>query len=101
MDGRVGVLHLAKTQYDALLAAKTDPSAVVMLGIVPQSPIEGQPLVPGCTYHYPFEMPGKLRDLINMFPFHAYGDTCAPSYAPFFEDAASLIGEACGSFVPQ
>lgn len=87
--------------YDAILAAKLDPSAVVMLGIVPQLLVEGRPKVPGCSYEYPFEMPGKLRDLIDMFPFHAYGDTCAPSYATFFENAASLISEACGSFVPQ
>lgn len=87
--------------YDAIITAKQDSSAVVMLGVVPQLLVEGRPKVPGCTYEYPFEMPGKLRDLIDMFPFHAYGDTCATSYAPFFEDAAGLIGEACGSFVPQ
>ena len=87
--------------YDAILAAKQDPNAVVMLGIVPQLLVEGRPKIPGCTYEYPFDMPGKLRDLIDMFPFHAYGDTCAPSYAPFFEDAAGMIGKACGSFVPQ
>ena len=35
-----------------------------------------------------------------MFPHYLEGDTCAPSYAPFFDVAADLIGEACGSFIP-
>jgi Zn-finger protein len=43
----------------------------------------------------------KLRDLITMFPFHVEGDTCAPSYAPYFTAAAELVGEACATFVPQ
>jgi hypothetical protein len=30
-----------------------------------------------------------------------FGDTCAPSYAPFFDKAADKISEACGSFIPQ
>jgi len=87
--------------YDTIIAAKKDPSAVVMLGVVPQPYVEGQPKIPFCTYDSDPEHGGKIRDLIDMFPFRAYGDTCASSYAPFFEDAASLIGEACGSFVPQ
>jgi hypothetical protein len=49
----------------------------------------------------PWDDDGKIRDLIDMFPYRAYGDTCAPSYAPFFDEAADKIGEACGSFIPQ
>ena len=85
--------------YDKILAAKKDPSAVVMLGVVPQPLGEGQEEKPGCTYD---ELgTDKIRDLIDMFPYRAYGDTCAPSYAPFFDEAAVMIGEACGSFIPQ
>ena len=85
--------------YDKIIAAKKDPSAVVMLGVVPQPHVDGEPYLPGCTYH---EGPnGKIRDLVDMFPYKAYGDTCAPSYAPFFDEAAGMIGEACGSFIPQ
>ena len=85
--------------YDKILAAKKDPSAVVMLGVVPQPLGEGQEEKPGCTYD---ELgTDKIRDLIDMFPYRAYGDTCAPSYAPFFDEAAGMIGEACGSFIPQ
>ena len=86
--------------YDKVLAAKKDPNAVVMLGVVPQPLEEGQEEKPGCAYH-DWGSNGKIRDLIDMFPYHAYGDTCAPSYAPFFDEAASMIGEACGSFIPQ
>ena len=85
--------------YDKILAAKKDPSAVVMLGVVPQPHVDGEPYVPGCTYDEPGT--DKIRDLIDMFPYKAYGDTCAPSYAPFFDEAAGMIGEACGSFIPQ
>jgi hypothetical protein len=87
--------------YDKIIAAKKDPSAVVMLGVVPQHPVEGEEEKPGCTYHALDEPNGKIRDLIDMFPYKAYGDTCAPSYAPFFDNAADMIGEACGSFIPQ
>jgi len=87
--------------YDKILAAKKDPSAVVMLGVVPQPLGEGEEEKPGCTYQSDPSKPGKIRDLIDMFSYHAYGDTCASSYAPFFDEAAGMIGEACGSFIPQ
>lgn len=87
--------------YDKILAAKKDPSAVVMLGIVPQPHVDGEPWLPDCTYVSPNDPNGKIRDLIDMFPYHHYGDTCAPSYAPFFDEAAGMIDEACGSFIPQ
>ncbi len=88
-------------QYNAILAAKKDPNAVVMLGIVPHALEEGAQELPGCAYDSHPVNKGKLRDLIDRFPNRAYGDTCAPSYAPFFDEAADLIGEACGKFVPQ
>jgi len=88
-------------QYNAILAAKKDPNAVVMLGIVPHALEEGAQELPGCAYDSHPVNKGKLRDLIDRFPNRAYGDTCAPSYAPFFDEAADLIGEACGQFVPQ
>jgi hypothetical protein len=87
--------------YDKIIAAKKDASAVVMLGVVPQPHVEGQPYIPGCIYHDLPNEKGKLRDLIDRFPYRAYGDTCAPSYAPFFADATNKIAEACGAFIPQ
>ena len=90
----------AKQQYEAILAAKGDPSAVVMLSVENHLLEEGEPYPPpGCAYNdsgsYIFD------DLFSRFPYHAFGDTCAPSYAPFFDAAVDKISEACGSFIPQ
>jgi len=87
----------AKTQYEAIIAAKGDPDAVVMLAVVPQPLGDAEP-VPGCTYDDP---PHSYADLFSRFDYTFVGDTCAPTYAPFFEQAADKIGEACGSFIPQ
>jgi hypothetical protein len=88
----------AKTQYEAIVAAKGDPSAVVMLAVVPQPYQEGDPMIPGCTYDEP---PLNFSELFSRFTYTVYGDTCAPSYAPFFDEAVGRIGEACASFIPQ
>jgi len=85
--------------YKAIVKAKHgDPGAVVTLLMFPPFMLDPPP---GCTYDdYP-NAKRKLRELINMFPYHLEGSTCAPSYAPYFADAAKLVGEACASFVPQ
>ncbi len=83
--------------YKAIVKAKHgDPGAVVTLLVTPQYAPEAKP---GCTSADDHK--NKLRDLITMLPYHVEGDTCAPSYAPFFTDAAKLVGEACAAFVPQ
>ena len=83
--------------YKAVVKAKHgDPGAIVALFVGAQVK-ENPP--PGCTTDG--DGKSKLRDLITMFPFHLEGDICAPSYAPYFADAAKLVGEACASFVPQ
>ncbi|MBA3948680.1 MAG: hypothetical protein H0X44_01890 [Acidobacteria bacterium] len=89
----------AKQQYEAIVAAKKDPSAVVLLAVVPQPHKEGEPEIPGCTYDW--EGLSLFHDLGSKFPYAVYGDTCAPSYASFFDAAADKISEACGSFIPQ
>jgi hypothetical protein len=83
--------------YEAVVTAKGDPSAVVMLAIQPQT-LAGEPK-PNCTYDGGWDL--RLRQLIRMFPFYAEGDTCAASYVPFFETAVGRVAEACSSFVPQ
>jgi hypothetical protein len=88
----------AKTQYEAIVAAKGDPNSVVMLAVTPQPYQEGDPMIPGCTYDVP---PLNFSELLSRFTYTVYGDTCAPSYAPFFEAAIDKIGEACESFIPQ
>jgi len=85
--------------YKAIVKAKHgDPGAVVTLLMFP--PVMLDP-PPGCTYDDFPNAKRKLRELINMFPYHLEGSTCAPNYAPYFADAAKLVGEACASFVPQ
>ena len=87
-------------QYNAVVDAKGgDPDAIVALGIIAQPLQEGEAEVPGCIYDSNVKDP--IRDLISRFPYHVEGDTCAPSYAPYFEQAAGMIGEACGKFIPQ
>ena len=82
--------------YEAVVKAKGDPGAVVMLAIQPQTLVGEQK--PGCTYNSDGTL--RLRDLIEMFPFHAEGDCCAESYVPFFEEAVGLVAQACASFIP-
>ena len=84
--------------YEAVVAAKGSADSVVMLMITSQMH-EGEP-PPGCVT---VDDDGKalLRDLINLFPYRFEGDTCAPTYVPFFEQAVGLVGEACDSFIPQ
>lgn len=86
-------------QYDAIIKAKKDPNAVVMLGVIGQVHKEGEPKIPGCTYDGTGKQ--KVRDLLNMFPNKIEGDTCAKDYAPYFAEATSRLAEACGSFIPQ
>jgi hypothetical protein len=61
---------------------------------------KGAPDLPACSYDILGDQ-YKMRQLLKKFPYHVEGDTCAPSYAPYFDQAADLIGEACGKFVPQ
>ena len=86
--------------YDKIIEAKKDPNAVVMLGIVPHPPSEGEPVFPGACEYVEIWM-DKLPDLVNRFPYHVFGDPCAPDYVPFFEAAADKVAEACGAYVPQ
>jgi hypothetical protein len=92
-------LSSAYTQYDKVIAAKKDPDAVVMLAITAFPLEEGEPEKPDCVED--LENAGNYLPLLEMFPYHLRGDACADSYVPFFDDAVSMIDEACGSFVPQ
>ena len=88
----------AKQQYEAIIAAKGDPNAVVMLAVVANAPGEFEP-AEYCDYWEPSS--GIFEDLLSRFPYKVFGDTCTPSFAPFFDQAADKISEACGSFIPQ
>ena len=77
-------------QYHAIIAAKGDPDAVVMLSVTPQPLGDNEP-VPGCTYN---DGPPAFSELFSRFSHTMYGDTCAPSYAPFFDAAIDKIAGA-------
>ena len=51
----------------------------------------------------PYKLLGlvRLREWQQLMPHSLAGSTCAPSYAPFFADAAKLIKTQCDAFVPQ
>ena len=89
----------AKQQYEAIIAAKGDPGAVVMLAVVPNAPGEFEP-AEDCDYEGG-DSYGIFEDLLSRFSYKVFGDTCTPSFAPFFAQAADKISEACGSFIPQ
>jgi len=89
----------AKQQYEAIIAAKGDPSAVVMLAVVKNAPGEFEP-AEACDY-WGEPSYGIFEDLLSRFPYTVFGDTCTPSFAPFFDQAADKISEACGSFIAQ
>ena len=85
--------------YKAIVKAKHgDPGAVVTLLMFPPFMLDPPP---GCTYDTFPNAKRKLRELINMFPYHLEGSTCAPTYAPYFAAAAELVDEACAEFSPQ
>ena len=89
----------AKQQYEAIVAAKGDPGAVVMLAVVNNAPGDYEP-ADKCDYEGG-DSYGTFEDLLSRFPYVVFGDTCTTSFAPFFDQAADKISEACGSFIPQ
>lgn len=88
----------AKSQYDAIIAAKKDPNAVVMLAIT-GFPHESEPEDPNCGWD--INNSNNYLALLEQFHYHLRGDSCAPSYVQFFDEAVGLIDEACGSLIPQ
>lgn len=89
-----------KKVRDAVVAAKGgDEDAIVALAVVSPE-LEAEP-VEDCSYNtWPFEQ--HLLEVSELFPYHDRGDVCAPEYSTFFQGAAaSLVREACNSFIPQ
>ena len=78
---------MVDSQNRALVAgAVTEKGA--LRGYVFARPVYGESGLPPLFEHW-------------FLPHRAYGDICADDYAPFLNEAADLIGEVCGSFVPQ
>jgi hypothetical protein len=42
----------------------------------------------------------RIREFTNMFTYGFIGDSCAPDYSPFFEEAILVIDDACDNFTP-
>ncbi|MFY0536061.1 hypothetical protein [Nannocystis pusilla] len=89
-----------KKVRDAVVAAKGgDEDSIVALAFLAPL-LVGDP-IPGCNYNEP-PGPMHLQDVIELFSYHDIGDMCAAEYATFFNGAAaSLVHEACNSFIPQ
>jgi hypothetical protein len=85
---------------DELLRVKhDDDSALVLLGLVgdenrPEA-LDGGP----CPSQDGGGAP-RLQSFVESFPFGSLGAVCASNYAPFFERAVGVIGNACRQFVP-
>ncbi len=86
-----------------------DENAVVMLGILGDSDLAGSGIAScpplGNSWG---ENPGvegaeaahRLRQLADSFPKGMWAGICEENYAPFFEQAVSVIDTACQEFVP-
>jgi hypothetical protein len=76
-----------------------DESALVLLGLVGddnlRQPLPGGPCIDGEAHGAP-----RLQSFVESFRFGSLGAVCAGDYAPFFERAVSVIGDACQEFVP-
>jgi hypothetical protein len=76
-----------------------DESALVLLGLVADdNRPQGLPGGP-CTELGPGGAP-RLQAFVESFSFGSLGAICADDYAPFFEQAVGVIGDACRQFVP-
>ncbi len=80
---------------DQIIAAKGgNAEAAVVLGLLPDgdlaNPLCGMEAVPA----------PRLAELLAKFPKNSRASVCAPDYSPFFEDAVSVISQACDDFVP-
>jgi hypothetical protein len=85
---------------DSLLRVKHgDESALVLLGLVAdENRPQGLPGGP-CADLGSGGAP-RLQAFVEGFAFGSLGAICADDYAPFFEQAVSVIGDACQQFVP-
>ena len=87
-----------------LVAAKGgNEDAIVVLSLVGDCDIGGD--CPGIELvgsgYTGAEPAPRIREFTESFGYGSVGPVCAPDYAPFFEQAVSVIESACDEFVPQ
>jgi hypothetical protein len=87
-----------------LVAAKGgNEDAIVVLSLVGDCDVGGS--CPGIALvgsgYTGAEPAPRIRAFTESFGYGSVGPVCAPDYAPFFEQAVSVIESACDEFVPQ
>lgn len=82
---------------DALLAAKKGDGDAVVLLVITTDVDDPDSL---CGYDPP-GVEHRLRTWTELMPHARFGSICAPNYAPFFAEAATLIKSQCDVFAPQ
>ena len=88
--------------YDTVLSVKSNnPQNAVVLALVgPQAPDMCPPLNKQLGGIDGAEVANRILQFTGMFPFGFVGPVCAGSYGPFFDEAVSVVSEACDEFVP-
>lgn len=82
-----------------LLAAKgNDPDALVLLAITTDMDLEEHLCLP---WEETLLEENRLRTLVDLMDHGLISSICAPTWAPFFEQASDLVLEQCQVFVPQ
>jgi hypothetical protein len=88
-----------------LVASKgANEDAIVVLSLIGDCDVGGscpgiaQDMLGGYTGAEPAP---RIREFTQSFGYGSVGPVCAPDYAPFFEEAVSVIESACDEFVPQ
>jgi hypothetical protein len=82
--------------YDEFIAVKTFPENIVVLTLTRGSPGNA------CGFPQGSEVDGaQLMEFASMFGANGFfGDICANSFGPFFEEAVGVIESACENFMP-
>lgn len=87
---------------DALVAAKDgNETNLVVLGLIGDCDLGGCPAFSfaGNTLTGAEPAP-RIREFVTSFTYGTTGPVCAEDYAPFFDDAVSVIQGACDGFTP-
>jgi hypothetical protein len=92
--------------HDAIVQIKHgDPKAAVVLTLTGDCDVAGT--CAGIVFdpNFPSASTGaepapRLRAFTQLWPFGSLGPVCTPDYAPFFEEAVSVVSHACDDFMP-
>jgi hypothetical protein len=88
-----------ETWRQALIDAKDGMvESVVVLGLVGDGNVPGG--LPGGPCGDEARPAPELQRFVESFRFGTLGSVCASDYAPFLEQAVSVIDTACDEFVP-